>query len=277
MPEIESKLLTGDLNLSTVASAKTFFRQEKKLGHTYSVAEKKELLLKLENKSVRESIKEFVVISPKAVTQEKRRELTPSLTEIKIPVDQELIQKLDQLKALWSHQNPTMTDLELLQKMADLCLKHTDPAQKKVRISKEKNQSEKCAILKQKNESVKSRVALYASLKKNESFSLGSAAAELTDSTSEISEGPVSTNSLRVSEVDRYIPAQIKREVWIRDQGRCTYPGCSSKYFLEYDHIQPVSLHGTSTLENLRLLCRAHNQLVAIQQLGFKQMDRFLN
>ena len=277
MPEIESKLLTGDLNLSTVASAKTFFRQEKKLGHTYSVAEKKELLLKLENKSVRESIKEFVVISPKAVTQEKRRELTPSLTEIKIPVDQELIQKLDQLKALWSHQNPTMTDLELLQKMADLCLKHTDPAQKKVRISKEKNQSEKCAILKQKNESVKSRVALYASLKKNESFSLGSAAAELTDSTSEISEGPVSTNSLRVSEVDRYIPAQIKREVWSRDQGRCTFPGCSSKHFLEYDHIQPVSLHGKSNLENLRLLCRAHNQLVAIQQLVFKQIDRFLN
>ena len=67
MPEIEAKLLTGDLNLSTVASAQTFFRQEKKLGHTYSLAEKKELLQKLENKSVRECIKEFVAISPKAL------------------------------------------------------------------------------------------------------------------------------------------------------------------------------------------------------------------
>ena len=83
--------------------------------------------------------------------------------------------------------------------------------------------------------------------------------------------------TLRVSEVDPYIPAQIKREVSKRDQGCCTYPGCLSKHFLEYDHIQPVSLNGTSTLENLRLLCRAHNQLVAIQQLGFEQMDRFLN
>ena len=72
-------------------------------------------------------------------------------------------------------------------------------------------------------------------------------------------------------------PAQIKREVWSRDQGRCTYPGCCSKHFLEYDHIQPVSLNGTSTLENLRLLCRAHNQLVAIRQLGFRHMDRFIN
>ena len=244
MPEIEAKLLTGDLNLSTVASAQTFFRQEKKLGHAYSVADKKELLQKLENKSVRECIKEFIAISPKAVTQEKRRELTPSLTEIKITVDQELVQKLDQLKALWSHQNPTMTDLELLQKMADVCLKHTDPAQEKVRVRKEKNEPKK---------------------------------ADLTDSTLEIPAGPVSTDSLRVSEVDRYIPANIKRQVWSRDQGRCTYPGCSSKHFLEYDHIQPVSLNGKSTLENLRLLCRAHNQLVAIQQLGFMQMDRFLN
>ena len=124
----------------------------------------------------------------------------------------------------------------------------------------EKNQPEKCDILKQK-----------------ESFSLGAAAAELTDSTSEIPAGHVSTDLPRVSEVDRYIPAKIKRQVWNRDHGCCTYPGCSSKYFLEYDHIQPVSLKGTSTLENLRLLCRAHNQLVAIQQLGFKQMDRFLN
>ena len=196
MPEIEAKLLTGDLNLSTVASAQTFFRQEKKLGNAYSVAEKKELLQKLENKSVRECIKEFVAISPKAVLQEKRRELTPNMTEIKIAVDQELVQKLDQLKALWSHQNPTMTDLELLQKRADLCLKHADPAQKKVRASKEKNQSEKCNILKQK-----------------ESFALGPPAVELTDLISEIQAGPVSMDLPRVSEVDRYIPAKIKREV----------------------------------------------------------------
>ena len=249
MPEIETKLLTGDLNLSTVASAQTFFRQEKKLGHAYSVTEKKALLQKLENKSVKECIKEFVAISPKAVIQEKRRELTPDITEIKIVVDQELIQKLDQLKALWSHQNPTMTDLELLQKMADVCLKHTDPAQKKVRISKGKSETLKRGEPKAVTDS----------------HPMEAAAADLTD-------------LLRVTELDpRYIPAKLKREVWNRDQGCCTYPGCGSKYFLEYDHIQPVSLNGKSTLENLRLLCWVHNQLVAIQQLGFQKMDRFIN
>ena len=258
MPEIETKLLTGDLNLSTVASAQTFFRQEKKLGHAYFILEKKELLQKLENKSVRECIKEFVAISPKAVIQENRREITPNITEIKIAVDQDLIKKLDQLKALWSHQNPSMTDLELLQKMADVCLKHTDPAQKIVRISKEKNAAVDC---------VTPNRATHSCL-------LESAAIDLRD---QLCASVVEVVEVTSEGDPRYIPAKIKLEVWSRDQGRCTYPGCGSKHFLEYDHIQPVSLNGTSNLENLRLLCRAHNQLVAIQQLGFEQMDRFIN
>lgn len=44
----------------------------------------------------------------------------------------------------------------------------------------------------------------------------------------------------------RYIPAKVKREVWLRDKGRCAHPGCRSTHFLEYDHIQPVSLGGPS-------------------------------
>ena len=236
IPEIETKILKGDLNLSTVSKAQTFFRQEKKLGKAYSVADKKELLKKLENKSSKECMREFVAISPQAVSQEKRRELTSNLTEMKIVVDQELIQKLDQLKALWSHQNPTMTDLELLQKMADLCLKQADPAQKKARTSTA-NSDSNSNLISDKHE-----------------------------------------HSLPPTEVgSRYIPVNIKHQVWIRDRGTCTFPGCQSKHFLEYDHIQPVSLSGSATIENLRLLCRAHNQQMAIQQLGFPQMNRFLN
>ncbi|MGE3973907.1 MAG: HNH endonuclease [Bdellovibrionales bacterium] len=63
----------------------------------------------------------------------------------------------------------------------------------------------------------------------------------------------------------RYIPSQIKRVVWQRDQGKCTYAHagkkCDSKFQLEVDHIQPYSLGGLNSIENLRLLCRSHNQL----------------
>ena len=63
----------------------------------------------------------------------------------------------------------------------------------------------------------------------------------------------------------RYIPQAIQREVYRRDKGQCSYESkegkrCGERNFLEFDHLQPWSLGGVSTFENLRLLCRAHNQ-----------------
>jgi hypothetical protein len=132
-PEIVSKLETCELSMSVVSKAHTFFRQEAKLGKKYSVTEKCELLQKLEGKSVKETMRELVMISPEAIPQEKRRPLDGDKTEVKVVVSQELLNKLDLLKNLWSHRNPTMTDLELLEMMANECLKKADPAQKSTR------------------------------------------------------------------------------------------------------------------------------------------------
>src|SRR5690606_23711197 len=77
IPEIEEKIVSGELNLSSIAQAQSFFRHEAKLGKPYSVTQKKEVLVKLENKSTRECIKELIAISPESIPQEKRRELTP--------------------------------------------------------------------------------------------------------------------------------------------------------------------------------------------------------
>jgi hypothetical protein len=74
----------------------------------------------------------------------------------------------------------------------------------------------------------------------------------------------------------RYVPRDIQRQVWKRDGAQCTYchqgKRCGSRYGLEMDHIKPFSMGGTSTLENLRLRCRAHNQLAAIVDLGAGKM-----
>jgi hypothetical protein len=56
----------------------------------------------------------------------------------------------------------------------------------------------------------------------------------------------------------RFIPKLIQAEVWQRDRGVCTK--CQSTYALEFDHIKPSAMGGKSTVENLRLLCRACNQ-----------------
>ena len=76
----------------------------------------------------------------------------------------------------------------------------------------------------------------------------------------------ISKNTSQVIRSDsRYIPKAIQREVYTRDQARCSYKSaegkqCGERNFLEFDHIQPFSLGGASTSENLRLLCRTHNQ-----------------
>jgi hypothetical protein len=79
---------------------------------------------------------------------------------------------------------------------------------------------------------------------------------------------------------ESFIPAAVKREVWIRDEGRCQWPidgggVCGSTLRLEYDHIVPRALGGDSSVGNLRLCCRLHNQLAARRAFGDELMDRF--
>ncbi len=78
----------------------------------------------------------------------------------------------------------------------------------------------------------------------------------------------------------RAIPAQVRREVWKRDGGCCTWKGqggerCGSRWQVEIDHVRPLSQGGTSTVSNLRCLCRAHNMLHAEEIYGREHMDRF--
>ena len=54
------------------------------------------------------------------------------------------------------------------------------------------------------------------------------------------------------------IPTSVKREVWQRDQGRCTK--CNSQENLEYDHIIPISKGGANTTRNIQLLCEKCNR-----------------
>ena len=75
----------------------------------------------------------------------------------------------------------------------------------------------------------------------------------------------------------RHIPAEVRRAVHARDGGQCTFVDargrrCASRHQLEYDHIVPVARGGTSTLGNLRKLCRAHNQIAAIDTFGLAFM-----
>ena len=49
---------------------------------------------------------------------------------------------------------------------------------------------------------------------------------------------------------------------------------CTAKHYLEIDHVLPFAWGGGHDEDNLRLLCRAHNQLMAEDLMGKSFMER---
>ncbi len=71
----------------------------------------------------------------------------------------------------------------------------------------------------------------------------------------------------------RYIPAPVKRVVWRRDCGQCTFLDkngrrCTERRRLEFHHDDPFGRGGDHDPSNLRVLCRTHNLLLAERDYG---------
>ncbi|HSN14874.1 MAG TPA: HNH endonuclease signature motif containing protein [Anaeromyxobacteraceae bacterium] len=78
----------------------------------------------------------------------------------------------------------------------------------------------------------------------------------------------------------RHVPAAVRREVFLRDEGKCQWPLaeggiCGSTHRVELDHIVPVGRGGKATVANLRVLCSLHNNLAAREVYGDEWMDQF--
>ena len=77
----------------------------------------------------------------------------------------------------------------------------------------------------------------------------------------------------------RHIPDAIKRFVYERDGGRCTFVDaecrrCSAKTFLQFDHMDGFARTQEHDRDRIRLLCAAHNQQAADKLYGRDFMDR---
>ncbi|MFX0188379.1 MAG: HNH endonuclease [Candidatus Hodarchaeota archaeon] len=56
----------------------------------------------------------------------------------------------------------------------------------------------------------------------------------------------------------RYISNKVRTEVWNRDRGQCVK--CGSQTNLEFDHIIPFIKGGSSSVNNIQLLCQECNR-----------------
>ena len=235
IPEMEEKLERGEVSLSTLARAQTFFRQEKE--HVKSRDEKMEILKVLENKSAREVERELVCRSsePEKFVPERLRAISETHTELRVLLNTEMLKELEELKCLLSHARPNASLRELLE------------------------------------------FALRETVTRLRPRAPGRGLGHSSESLPTLEK-----QTVPLRQPARYIRRDVKREVWQRDGGKCTYVDalsgkhCDSKHRLEYDHIYPVAFGGKSTDENLRLRCRAHNQLTAIDTFGHSKMAKFV-
>ncbi|MFN8369783.1 MAG: HNH endonuclease [Bacteriovoracaceae bacterium] len=82
------------------------------------------------------------------------------------------------------------------------------------------------------------------------------------------------------SKKSRYIPAKIKKSVWIRAKGQCEWrdpknnKSCNSKQLLQYDHIIPYAHGGDNSFNQIQLLCSTHNLHRGVEIFGLKKMKR---
>jgi hypothetical protein len=77
---------------------------------------------------------------------------------------------------------------------------------------------------------------------------------------------------------ERYVPAALRRAVFERDGGRCTYVSasgerCPETHALELHHLRAYALGGEHSEENLAYRCHAHNALAAEEDFGRDVVD----
>jgi hypothetical protein len=80
-----------------------------------------------------------------------------------------------------------------------------------------------------------------------------------------------------VSRSSRHIPAAVRRFVAKRDGMRCRYVDeqgrrCSERHRLEFHHRHPFGFGGGHRPEDIPLMCRTHNQLLAEHDYGRSAM-----
>ncbi len=245
VPEAEAKIQSGGLNLTQVVMAQAHFREVKA-----TLPEKMEVLREIENQTgkitervLAERKPEDWIEAPKEMEKAKRG----GGLEITLVLDEELQKDLEEIQTLLGKPSSKLELLKLMTKQTLESLRRKQEHSRKIQANEVQNSSRH----------MHSNEGLNSSRKAQPLRSKGAAKS-------------------------RYIPAEIRRKIQIRDQYRCQYQDpttgkqCEAKLHLQIEHRQPFAKGGLSNPENLQLLCANHNRFRAIQQFGEKKMRRYM-
>jgi len=273
IPEVKQGLITNQLTLTSAAKLAIFVKREKP-----SAEKTLELLNQVSEKSSRE-------VERLLFSEQKIPDTRPDLVKttgahhsrISFDADEEFMTMLTRVKALQA--NPTLSLQDLFKKiMKEYIVKKELKEQKTLtgissygttkNVSKISPASIRTQHAASRAPEVKKRRALRPPEKKVN---------ELAHS-----------NNENIAHT-RYIPIAVKKFVRLRSNDQCEYLAkitdekngelihrrCESQSQLQFDHIKPYSLGGSSGAENIRHLCRAHNFHAASKIFGMKKMNLY--
>ena len=260
-PEVDKKLRTGELNLSTLCQAQQVIQAEQKV-RNIPADERRSIYQLVENRSQREAERALVDAYPhtsqmlknERLNRPTERAVPGGLREIRWMIPEELADGLERLKDLRSQACFDRDPVKLLGWLVDLGLEQIDPVRRESRRQNRK--------VRQARPSSAAEPSVSSSVAEPEVLS--SAAEPSVPSSVAEPHKPTMTQQRPINR--RAISRPLRDFVYGRGGGRCEYVSpatgrkCESTHALEVDHIIPVTAGGASTKENLRLLCDSHNR-----------------
>jgi hypothetical protein len=248
IPAASESLKSGELNISNIALAHSFIEKHQKVtGEELSFDDKVELIENLKNKTGAEAKQLLARCNPDfALPHDEIRPLTKTHSQMKSTISNELVEKIEHLKALISHENINPTHEDILNLAFDALI---EKVEKKKGIHQPKP---KRAVKK----TVKSAMQIVTA----QEFQ---PAAETAFETAELPKAQKTTQQITDGN-SRYIPRSVRRFILKRAGGKCEHlhtdgKRCSSPFQTQFDHMIAFSKGGRATADNMQLLCRVHN------------------
>jgi len=133
LPETQNAIAEGRVSFTTASLLHGFIQAEEK-EKTVSYETKEELFKSIEGKSRVECEKLFATLSPRRVEPDRVRPVSATCAELKLVLQDALLQKLEKIKGLLAHQMNGNTYADLLEKMAEIVLDRIDPERKPAKL-----------------------------------------------------------------------------------------------------------------------------------------------
>jgi hypothetical protein len=233
LPVVANALNSGELSITNLDRAQSFIKTyEKKNNEVLNSSEKLELIENIKNKTTTQAKEYFARLNPETTLPiDQIKYLNEKHIQLTWTLEKEILEKINHLKSLISHENISPTNYELLNLALDAAI-----------------------------EKIEKKKGLYDKPQKIENLKVKSNKKSLVES-----KGTIIAKTKRFSlKRSRYISRSVKRLALARANHQCEQvhldgTRCLSKFQLQFDHMIPFSKGGSSSFENIQVLCRVHN------------------